>query len=180
MNCDVLLHVIDMVNDRKLRAALGYNVDRCIQLRIPPCALRMKPHFIKHLEFLYLMRRYKKNVRVFDKVNRCEILVGFHSELYIGWRRNNHFLQTWMSISTGTVLRVNRSRDGRVVQHVVDPKSVDKMWYADPFTGECLSSTRTVRDTGFQFKTMGSWDFFIKPKYGHLVKRTNKFPTYRD
>ena len=48
---DYLLdHIASMINCRRVREALGYNVERCIRRKIPPCRLPpLEPLFETHL-----------------------------------------------------------------------------------------------------------------------------------
>jgi hypothetical protein len=47
---DLVRHVLRFVADRRVRCAIGYDVDACIKWRIPPPPLHENPEFEGHLD----------------------------------------------------------------------------------------------------------------------------------
>ena len=70
-------HVVPMINDSKIRRQLGYDLERCIQLKIVPCKLLLPRSFADHLTFLLKLRNRNEDVRVFYEADSVEVLIGF-------------------------------------------------------------------------------------------------------
>lgn len=80
MNADVFFHVVAMC-DRETREALGFNVERCIQLHLPPTRLKMEsPAWNKlkcTIEHKYCFRSSRREYEstFFDEANKIVVTV---------------------------------------------------------------------------------------------------------
>lgn len=174
MDANVLVHVASMLNDRLLRARVGFGLESCRLLALPPCTLRIKAHFEQHLKYLCLLRSRRKSVQVYDKAKRCKISVGFNFQQYVGFGRENiHYMQTWLQVCTKVTVRVMSAK----LLDIEQGGSQLKSYYADPFTGECvLAEVQENSGRPCSCSFSGMWQILVKPKHGHLYPRTNLFP----
>ena len=69
--------VVAFVNDRVLRAALGFPVDKCLKLRIPPCSVMVSDTFRRHLTTMYALRRLRGPTMTLDEVSGTSVSVKF-------------------------------------------------------------------------------------------------------
>ena len=77
MNPDLVDLVAAFVNDRRIRDYLGFSVDSCIALRVPPCHLRVDAPLRERLEILCAARLSKKPLVVFDAESKVAVSIKF-------------------------------------------------------------------------------------------------------
>lgn len=172
MNADVLVHVVAMVNQRSTRAALGFSVDRCIQLKLPPCKLRPYHKFLEHLEFLMNLRVRFKPVCVYNVASKSKISVGFGQLYYVGYRVNRHYLETWFEVITNTSLNW-RTRSDQWLRWQTHQGAEVRMYYMDMFTGECQREFDTYIHMDGCLSLENNPTLLIKPTHGRLhLRRT--------
>ena len=73
-------HVVPFINDRRVRDSLGYNLERCVQLKILPCKLVTDETFTDHLEHLYTLRADGKSVKVHYPDDQVWVTVQFYND----------------------------------------------------------------------------------------------------
>ena len=144
-------HVVPMINDRRVRKALGYSVDQCIKYKIIPCKLVPVQPFTDHLALLLTLRKQNQDIRVFYEADKVKVCVGFP--------RFGHKLT--MTVITNTVVIVNRINN-RLTERVRAGAREIRVAYMD-FAGN-YESHRIVQNYTYpiDFAVWGAWHVILK------------------
>lgn len=158
-----------MLGSRHEREALGFTMDTCIALKVPPCRVNLTSSFEALLIYLGKLRARKKAVDVFDEQAEVIVSVGFLDNMYNGFRQNSRFLQTWMIVCTKQRIEV---RDSKSLAQLSFPGGEMRTYYMDPFEGtlrfsEVVKHEWTEASPAFTDTVMrGDWHFMIRPAGG--------------
>lgn len=165
----MLESVVAMCPVRATRRALGFSVDRCIQLKIPPCPVRPHRLFLAHLHRLLELRRCRKFLCLYDVAARCKITVGLWVHEYTRAGVHTMFLELWFQVITKTTVNW-RSKASEGLHWKTLQGGVNRLDFVDPFTGECFSESSEY---------MNWWQYednphlLIKPVHGWVRFRPN-------
>lgn len=73
-------HVVPFINDRRVRDTLGYDLERCVRLKISPCKLVIDETFKDHLEHLCTLRAEGKSIKVHYPDDQVWVTVQFYND----------------------------------------------------------------------------------------------------
>lgn len=81
MHEDVVDNVVTMVNCRRTREAIGYDVERCVRRKVSPCRLHCDPAFLQYLELLVELRLAGHPVFVYDADAKVEVSIDVYKSV---------------------------------------------------------------------------------------------------
>ena len=140
-------HVVPLINDRRVREAVGYDLERCIRLKILPCKLVADKTFTEHLENLCALRAYGKSiVNVYYADEKVRVVLRFcndpDNELL-----SDIFLKLYMIVETRQTMTFKCTMLETGYSHK-PPMGEKRTYLMDPFESTFLN--KEVRKTPFK------------------------------
>lgn len=139
--------VVPMINDRGVRERLGYDFERCIQLKILPCKLVTDETFTNHLEHLCELRHDGKGtINVYYPSEQVRVVIRFFNdpddELL-----SDFFLKLYMLVETRQTMTFKCTMLGKDYK-AGEPMGEKRTYLMDPFESTFIDTE--VRKTPFR------------------------------
>lgn len=156
-------HVVPMINNRGVREAVGYDLERCIRLKILPCKLVTDEIFTEHLEHLCDLRAdWIGTINVYYPDEQVRVVIRFYNDPQNDLLRDL-YLKLYMIVETRqtmtfkcTMLETGYSHKppmGEKRTYLMDEK---RTYLMDPFESTFLETG--VRKTPFKVLSVDDAD----------------------